>query len=327
MNLKQSLKSFFIPGEENDYKPHALRDKALLIYAILLLLLKIFVFVSILSFPGTGLFSTISSQRILQLINQERGAYGLPSLILNDKLVNAANDKANDMFSNNYFDHNSPIGRSPWYWFLKNGYQYLYAGENLAMDFYDSEEVVSAWMASGSHRANILNKNYKEVGISVKKGEIQGRQTTIAVLLFGSQKKVLAKASSSEIKQPKTAQEKPLSFEIQKPSEKNQVQGLETKPLETAVKETSKPEELTLKSALKPEEFLPIEEKIAPFKSRILIPILDIDEITHQLYLYFSLFLIIALAINILVKIRIQHLPTIILTIILIGLSIGMIFI
>lgn len=327
MNLKQSLKSFFIPGEENDYKPHALRDRALLIYAILLLLLKIFVFVFIVFFPGTGLFSTINSQQILQLINQERNTQGLTSLVLNNKLVNTANDKANDMFSNNYFDHNSPIGKSPWYWFSKNGYQYLYAGENLAMDFYDSKEVVSAWMASGSHRANILNKNYKEVGVSVQKGEIQSRQTTIAVLLFGSQKIALAKTSLPEITQPKTAQEKPSSFEIQEPLEKNQTQGLETKPSEIAVKETPKPEELTLKSALKPEEFQLIEEKIVSFSSHILIPILDIDEITHQLYLYFSLFLIIALAINILVKIRIQHLPTIILTIILIGLSVGMIFV
>jgi len=100
----------------------------------------------------------------------------------------AAKQKAEDMFQNNYFSHFSPTGVSPWYWINKSGYNYHYAGENLAMNFIDSEEVVRAWLNSPGHRENLLNKNYQDIGIAVLPADFskQGINQPIVVQLFGS---------------------------------------------------------------------------------------------------------------------------------------------
>ena len=74
---------------------------------------------------------------------------------------------------------------TPWYWFQMVGYNYAAAGENLAVNFTDSQDVVRAWMNSEGHRKNILNQKFTEVGIGMATGEYQGRATTFIVQLFG----------------------------------------------------------------------------------------------------------------------------------------------
>ncbi len=92
---------------------------------------------------------------MLELTNEERIDNGLSALELNPKLELAAQQKAQDILSKDYFAHQSPDGFTPWYWFEKVGYDYQYAGENLAIGFLDSEEVSQAWLESPSHRANL----------------------------------------------------------------------------------------------------------------------------------------------------------------------------
>jgi hypothetical protein len=103
-------------------------------------------------------------------------------------LNNAAKQQALAMVLHNYFAHISPEGVTPWFWFKSNGYSYRYAGENLAIDFLGSSDVVNAWMNSLGHRQNILNDKYQEIGVAVVQGMIDGQNTTVVVQMFGAPK-------------------------------------------------------------------------------------------------------------------------------------------
>lgn len=139
------------------------------------------------AFTHIVLASEISKESIIDLVNKSRVENNISTLAENEKLNNAAKDKMDDMFKNNYFAHNSPAGVTPWFWIEKSGYDYKYAGENLALGFYSVEKEHQAWMDSPTHRKNILNPNYKEIGIAVGRGVIDNNPVTIAVQVFGAQ--------------------------------------------------------------------------------------------------------------------------------------------
>lgn len=124
----------------------------------------------------------LSQQEILDLVNLDRAQYGLPSLTLNPTLNLAALAKAEDMLSNNYFAHTSPSGTTPWHWLKAVGYNYTYAGENLAEGYKEADELQKSWMASESHRANILSPHYSDVGLAV----VIYNNTNLVVQMFGS---------------------------------------------------------------------------------------------------------------------------------------------
>ncbi len=92
------------------------------------------------------------------------------------------------MFQYDYWDHTSPSGTEAWYFISKEGYDYNCAGENLAKGFSNANSVFSAWMASPTHRANVLDSRHKEIGVAVGTGNISGKTTTIVVQLFGTQR-------------------------------------------------------------------------------------------------------------------------------------------
>jgi uncharacterized protein YkwD len=118
--------------------------------------------------------------------NSQRQDNGLPALAENEKLDAAAMIKAQDMFQKQYFAHESPSGAGPSDLAEDVNYDYLAIGENLALgNFKDDEALVQAWMDSPGHRANILNKKYKEIGVAVLKGAYEGETTWIAVQEFG----------------------------------------------------------------------------------------------------------------------------------------------
>jgi hypothetical protein len=183
---KKRWHHYFIPCEANGHRPHFIRHRALHFFSGLILLGKIFALVLLfITFPSQAEFSTVTANRIIELTNRERQAAGLPILMHNVILDNSATLKSEDMLAKSYFAHNSPSGVDPWEWFKAAGYNYTYAGENLAMNFSEAEEAMDAWMASPTHKANILNPNYDEIGISVAVGKIDGRETTIVVQHFG----------------------------------------------------------------------------------------------------------------------------------------------
>lgn len=133
---------------------------------------------------GSGLTFTprLSVEQILNQVNQDRVLHGLPTLTLNPTLNLAALAKAQDMFNFNYFDHISPTGTKPWYFFKSLGYNYVYAGENLALNFKDPVELESSWMNSPKHRQNILSPYYSDLGLAV----VEYKNKTVIVQFFGS---------------------------------------------------------------------------------------------------------------------------------------------
>ncbi len=123
---------------------------------------------------------------IIQETNIRRKAAGLPSLTVNTKLSLSATRKVNDMLARQYFEHESPSGDSIDDLAEDAGYEYILVGENLAYgNFSDDNDVVTAWMDSPGHRANILNPRYSEIGIGVVEGVFEGREVSMAVQHFG----------------------------------------------------------------------------------------------------------------------------------------------
>jgi uncharacterized protein YkwD len=180
------LKNLFVPYEANNFRPKFLQSRYLAYYLILLLVLKLTTFPLLACFPKTTFFADISEKVLINLTNEDRTSQGLVPLQENSKLSEAAYLKAKDMMDKGYFSHQSPEGVTPWYWIKKAGYDYKFAGENLAIGFLDSQEVFNAWMLSLPHQKNVLNPNYKEMGIAVLKGNFQGNETAVVVQLFGS---------------------------------------------------------------------------------------------------------------------------------------------
>lgn len=129
--------------------------------------------------------NSITHQNIINLTNQDRLVAGDSTLVENTQLDSAAMAKAKNMIANNYFDHYSPSGLSPWDFILGSGYDYGLAGENLAMDFSTAPGVNNAWLNSPEHRKNILKPEYTNIGVAVVKGQLEGHETTLIVQMFG----------------------------------------------------------------------------------------------------------------------------------------------
>lgn len=185
--MKRSLSHYFIPQERNNHRAALLRVNTILILIAFYLLnhsiIKFIAFVK----PGIlGYSSEITANKILDQTNQERQNIGLVPLKYNSALSDSATKKAQDMFNLNYWSHNSPSGKVPWDFFKESGYQYKVAGENLARDFYDTDSLIKAWMNSPTHRANITNNKYQEIGIGVVDGILGGIKTTLVVQHFAS---------------------------------------------------------------------------------------------------------------------------------------------
>ena len=198
--MKTLAAHYFLPHESNNFRPKTLHFSALIFYITLFLLLQLSFRVLKLTRPDIlGYATDINVEKLLNLTNLRRAEVGLQPVSLNGQLSDAALAKANDMFSKNYWAHNAPDGTTPWVFISQAGYQYLYAGENLARDFNDSESVVSAWMGSPSHKENILKREYQEIGFAVVNNRLGGEETTLVVQMFGA-------------RQPKTLAQKPVTI-------------------------------------------------------------------------------------------------------------------
>lgn len=185
--MRHFFKDHFIPHAGNNYHPHALHPHALSVYALFSIALKLVVVLALaFTYQTPEVFAAVSTEKVIGLANTARVTQGLPALTPNALLNDAALQKANDMLSNNYFAHYAPDGTTPWDFFHNVDYRYAYAGENLAMNFIDTERVHDAWMASPTHRANIMNPVYRDIGVAVVTGQIDGKETTLLVQLFGS---------------------------------------------------------------------------------------------------------------------------------------------
>lgn len=181
------MKHYFIPTKDNNFAPKLLHHRKLHWYGFFAVSLKIALTLVLFAiYPSQAYFSSLTADKIVELVNQERTKNSLPPLSKSDTLGQAAGLKAEDMIAKNYFAHYAADGTTPWDFFKKVGYQYTYAGENLGMGFSDAESLVAAWMNSPKHRKNILNQAYREIGIAIKTGKIDDGPTTLAVQMFGT---------------------------------------------------------------------------------------------------------------------------------------------
>ncbi len=187
MSLIDKLVHLLIPRESNNHKAKILHPSGLFALALFLI-----IFQGVLGFaekkaPSVlGFAAQISIDEVVALTNSKRAEKGLPPLTLNQTLSSAAFTKGRDMIDRDYWAHTAPDGTTPWSFFNRFGYKYRYAGENLARDFNSASAAVEAWMNSPTHRDNILNPKYKEIGIGITEGDLAGSDTTIIVQFFGA---------------------------------------------------------------------------------------------------------------------------------------------
>lgn len=197
--MKKLIKKHLISGEHNNHSPHLLRDSG--VSALFLTILVVFSLLLLQSrfLGGSSFLASVLPNILVDLANEDRADFNLSHLTVNETLVAAAQLKANDMAARGYFAHNTPEGLEPWYFFQQAGYDYLYAGENLAINFSDSDAVEKAWMNSPLHRDNILGAQFTEVGIATAEGYYEGKKTTFVVQLFGSPRVASIPAASAPV--------------------------------------------------------------------------------------------------------------------------------
>ncbi|MFH1561328.1 MAG: CAP domain-containing protein [Patescibacteria group bacterium] len=205
------VKELILPRRGNNYRARVLHPSFLAFFVFLFLANQLLINFTALIKPGVlGYSSEITPERIVELTNQQRVGLGQSELTINSVLSEAARRKAGDMFAFDYWAHTSPSGRDPWTFFKEAGYDYRLAGENLARDFSDPDSVVRAWMKSPSHRENIVNGKFQEIGVAVVDGTLGGIQTTLVVQFFATPSGAIATST-----QPVVAPKVELASEIQ----------------------------------------------------------------------------------------------------------------
>lgn len=178
---------WFLPHKNTHQKAKLISWEGLVIYVLFFIFLQVGFSIAGYVHPGIlGISGNIDQKRLIELTNGERQKKGLPQLLENEALNKAAELKAQNMFSENYWAHFAPSGKTPWDFILGSGYKFTFAGENLAKNFYSPDDVVIAWMASSTHKENLLNPKYQDIGIAVVEGLLNGQKTTLIVQMFGT---------------------------------------------------------------------------------------------------------------------------------------------
>ncbi|PIZ24661.1 hypothetical protein COY48_01895 [Candidatus Collierbacteria bacterium CG_4_10_14_0_8_um_filter_43_86] len=192
--------TLFFPHPHNNHKAKVLWPRSIVVLIGLFIMGRSIVDITIGLLPGVlGYASQIDPSRVIELTNNERLNAGLTIVKQNQELSQAAQAKAADMFAHNYWAHLSPTGTEPWSFITSSGYKYQHAGENLARDFGNPSDIVKAWMASPTHRQNLLDSRYKDIGIAVMDGYLNGVETTLVVQIFGTPQTSVSNIASERV--------------------------------------------------------------------------------------------------------------------------------
>jgi uncharacterized protein YkwD len=333
-NLLKLLKSHFIPHEENSYQPHFLRFKtAAGILALVITIEALYLAQAFIILPQSASFAAIFASVLVDQTNEHRLTEQLGALTKNSVLEKAARMKAEDMAAKGYFSHNSPDGKTPWYWFAQAGYDYAAAGENLAVNFIDSKDVTEAWMHSPAHRANILSGNYTEIGIATAHGVYKGREVVFVVQEFGRPSLVAREAAP--VPQPISVQTqetftppkaalgtmsppKTILPKTQTPSKRSAITAVPPQISTTTAIVTSKPLDVSTTTIVAGAETTKLDTSItlAPqavntatqeTSSKVDALIASPRSVTTTIYLILAAIILLALSLAVFVKVRIQH--------------------
>ncbi len=207
------LKKHFIPHQGNNHRPHFLRTQNTRSIVLAILFIEAFIFLipTLIHINKNGGMAAVLPSILSDLTNEERAVNKETPLVINPVLNKAALMKATDMANNGYFAHTSPDGKTPWYWLEKVGYDYQYAGENLAVNFTDSKDVTKAWMESPSHKSNIIKKNYTEMGTGIATGIYEGKETVFVAQVYANPLPKKLEAENISIKE-KSTKEVPVNI-------------------------------------------------------------------------------------------------------------------
>lgn len=183
----KKIKCCIVPCDENNCQPHSLRNNGIkiLLGTFIAIELIILLFLSPFFPKKLDYLANVLPGALVSFTNHVREEQHLPDLKENPLLAQAAQLKANDMASRGYFSHKTPEGQDPWIFLNQVGYGYASAGENLAVNFTDSKAVHNAWMNSPTHRANILQGKFTEVGIATAEGKYKGKDVIFVAQFFG----------------------------------------------------------------------------------------------------------------------------------------------
>ena len=185
MNILELLHHYIVPSHRNGHHPHILRHRVVVCVLAFAILVEFGALAqSLFVFRSDNMIGAVLPGVVASLTNDARVSNNRVPLSVSMLLTKAAQNKADDMVSKGYFSHAGPDGAMPWVWIDGVGYQYEYAGENLAVNFIDSDKLVEAWLASPEHRANILKPSYTEIGIGMATGTYQGREAVFVVQFF-----------------------------------------------------------------------------------------------------------------------------------------------
>ena len=192
--MKKMLKKYFVPHEENNYHPHILHTKRALFYSAVFISMKAIVisFAILLPLQVFVMPDILQAQQqeIIDLTNEIRVQKGMEPLQPFTKLYDSGQLKADDMAQKEYFEHVGPDGRRLKDYMNTVGYEYKYAGENLAMGFADAQSLVNAWVNSPTHYANLIDTDYLEFGVGLHVGQYDGTPTVYVAQHFGAPKVV-----------------------------------------------------------------------------------------------------------------------------------------
>lgn len=183
--VHKRVKLAVVPHKANQFRPHAVRRYGIAIIVAFVLLAQ-GLYNGVTSGNILGTEAQVTTAGLLAATNSARVEQGEKPLANNAQLAEAAKLKVRNMFDKQYWAHTAPDGTAPWYWFGQVGYAYADAGENLAKNFTTSDSTVSAWLASPTHRANVLKTEYQDVGFAVMSGMLGDKPTTLIVALYGA---------------------------------------------------------------------------------------------------------------------------------------------
>ncbi len=183
--VHKRVKLAVVPHKANQFRPHAVRRYGIAIIVAFVLLAQ-GLYNGVTSGNILGTEAQVTTAGLLAATNSARVEQGEKPLANNAQLAEAAKLKVRNMFDKQYWAHTAPDGTAPWHWFGKVGYAYADAGENLAKNFTTSDSTVSAWLASPTHRANVLKTEYQDVGFAVMSGMLGDKPTTLIVALYGT---------------------------------------------------------------------------------------------------------------------------------------------
>jgi hypothetical protein len=185
--MRNWFKHYFIPHAGNNHRPYFFSEQIFVwLFGIIMGCEILFLLYITTVIPGARFLGEILPNVLVELTNRDRVHAATMPVTINEKLVEAARLKANDMAQNGYFAHTSPAGITPWHWLSLVGYSYATAGENLAVNFINSTDIQDAWMKSPSHRANIVNGEFTEIGIATAIGMYEGKEAIFVVQFFGN---------------------------------------------------------------------------------------------------------------------------------------------